>query len=154
MKTITKLVLAILGVVFAISTSIAQDYKHPYGLVKEDGKVLDASGKHIGWVTKDGIIKDTAGVKIAHVDSEGSLVDAKTGKKLGKAQKNGNYVPHFTKTPDDKGLTTSAPMNGTCEVKNSKGETIVVVHESYKQYGACAYHCLTMKKEHKDMKMK
>lgn len=154
MKTITKFALAVLGAVVALSVSVAQDYKHPYGLIKEDGKVLDASGKHIGWVTKEGVIKDTAGVKIAQMDSEGSLVSAKTGKKLGKGEKNGNFIPQYTKTSDGNGLTTSAPMSGTCEVKNAKGETVVVVHENYKQFGACAYHCLTMKEEHKDMKMK
>jgi hypothetical protein len=58
-------------------------------------------GKFLGWVTQDGIIKDTAVVKIAHVDGQGDLVDAKTGKKLGKAQKNGNYLPHPAKTPDE-----------------------------------------------------
>lgn len=153
MKTIKKIVLAMLGVVLAMSVSNAQDYKHPYGLVGEDGKVLSPNGKHLGWVTKEGVIKDAAGIKIAHVDSEGNLVDAKTGKKLGKAEKNGSFMSHYAKTPDEK-WTVSPPLSGTCEVKNSKGETVVVVHENYKQYGACAYHCLSMKKEGKDMKMK
>lgn len=153
MKTTIKLVLAILGLAFSVSLLNAQDYKHPYGLVKEDGKIYSPEGTFLGTVTKDGVIKDTAGVKIAHIDSEGTLVDAKTGKKLGKAQKNGNYISHGANT-GDKGWTVSAPMNGTCEVKNAKGETVVVVHENYKQYGACAYHCLTMKKEGKPMKMK
>jgi hypothetical protein len=68
--------MAMLGVVFALSMVTAQDYKHPYGLIKEDGKVLDDSRKHIGWVTKDGIIKDITGAKIAYINGEGSLVDA------------------------------------------------------------------------------
>ena len=153
MNTITKFGLAILGVVFAISVSVTQDYKHPQGLVNEEGKMFDPSGKHIGWVTKEGVIKDSAGAKIAHIDSEGTLVDSKTGKKLGKSQKNGNFVPEYKATTDDKWVV-SEPMNGTCEVKNSKGKTVVLVHENYKQYGACAYHCMSMKKEHKEMKMK
>ncbi len=153
MKKITKIALALLGVVVALSVTIAQDYKHPYGLVKDNGMVVSPEGNFLGWVTKDGIIKDTAGVKIAHIDSQGNLVDAKTGIKQGKAQKNGNYLPYTAKTPEE-GWTVSAPMNGTCEVKNKKGETVVVVHESYKKYGACAYHCLSMKKQGKDMKMK
>ncbi|NIJ55193.1 hypothetical protein [Dyadobacter arcticus] len=99
------------------------------------------------------MIKDSAGVKIAHVDSQGNLVDAKTGKSLGKAAKNGNYVYHVQSSPSDS-LTVSAPMNGTCEVKDKNGKLVLLVHESYKQYGACALHCLQMKNEHKDMKMK
>lgn len=152
MHRINKLALTILGVVLAIVVN-AQDYKHPYGLVKEDGKVLSPEGKLMGWITKEGVIKDSAGTKIAHIDSGGNLVDAKTGKKLGKAQKNGNYIPHGAKTPDE-AWSVSPPMNGTCEVKNKKGETVVVVHENYKQYGACAYHCLSMQRQGKDMKMK
>ncbi len=153
MKTLTRLALTLLGFVFSLSVSMGQDYKHPQGLIKEDGKVLSPEGKFLGWVTKDGIIKDTLGVKIAHIDSEGSLVDANTGKKLGKAQKNGNFIPHPTKTPDE-AWTVAPPTNGSCEVKNKKGETVVVVHENYKQYGACAYHCLSMQKKGQDMKMK
>ncbi len=80
MKTITKFLLAIVMIVLALSVS-AQDYKHPYGLIQEDGKVMSPEGKHLGWVTKEGVIKDSTGVKIAHVDAEGNLVDAKTGKK-------------------------------------------------------------------------
>ena len=153
MKTIKIVVLALLGVVFALTVSQAQDYKHPKGLINKDGKVFSPEGEHMGWITKDGIIKDTAGVKIAHIDAEGSLVDAKTGKKQGKMEKNGNYVLYPTKTPDEK-WSVSPPMNGVCEVKNSKGETIVEVHENYKQQGACAYHCLSMQKQGKKMKMK
>jgi hypothetical protein len=152
MKNIKKIIFAILGVVLALSLK-AQDYKHPYGLVNEEGKILSPEGKHIGWVTSDGIIKNSEGLKIAHIDTDGNLIDAKTGKKMGKAQKNGNYVPHYVKTPDQ-GWSVSPPMNGTCEVKNEKGEIVVIIHENYKQYGACAYHCLSMQKQDKDMKMK
>lgn len=80
-------------------------------------------------------------------------MDAKTGKKIGKVEKNGNFISHYSKTPDDK-WSVGGPMNGTCEVKDKNGKTLVVVHENYKIYGACAYHCLSMKKEGKDMKMK
>lgn len=45
-------------------------------------------------------------------------------------------------------------MNGICEVKDKHGKTLLLVHENYKQYRACAMHCLKMKNEHKDMKMK
>jgi len=151
MKTISTFLLMILGLSLVICVS-GQDYKHPYGSIQEDGKVLSPDGKHLGWVTKEGIIKDSTGLKVAHVDSEGNLVNATSGKKIGKVQKNGNYVSHYAKT-SDKGWTVASPMNGTCDVKNEKGETVVKVHESYKQFGACAYHCLSMKKQGKEMKM-
>ena len=151
MKTIAKFAFVLLGLVFVLSSAQAQDYKHPGGMINAEGKVFSPDGKHIGWVTKEGIIKDVKSVQVAHVDSEGTLVD-KSGKKLGKAQKNGNYLAQDTKT-SDKGWTVSAPMNGTCDVKNEKGEIVVVVHESYKQFGACAYHCLYLQKEGKAMKM-
>jgi hypothetical protein len=153
MKTMTKCLLGLLGVVVAMSVSVAQDYKHPYGMVQEDGKVLDGAGKHLGWVTKEGIIKDTLGMEMVHIDAEGSAVVHKTGKKIGKVRKNGNYVSHYAKTSGEKGWTTSPPMSGMCEVKNSKGELVVMVHVNYKQYGACAYHCLSMEKDKKYMKM-
>ena len=153
MKKLKLFVIAVLGVVSASMYVSAQDYKHPYGLIEKDGKVIDASGKHLGWVTADGIVKDEKGTKIAHLDSDGNLVDTKTGKKLGKAEKNGNYVYAFSKTADDK-LTVSEPMNGTCEVKDGDGKVVVSVHENYKQIGACAYHCLSAKSKGQAMKMK
>lgn len=151
MKTLKLIFLTVATMLLGIAISNAQNYKAP--AIDASGKVTDATGKHIGWVTKDGVIKDTAGIKIAHVDGTGELVDAKSGKQLGKAQKNGNYVSHFSKTSDGT-LTVSEPANGTCEVKDKDGKVVLLAHENYKQYGACAYHCLQMKNEHKDMKMK
>lgn len=145
--------LALFGILLMTTFSFAQDYKHPYGLVSKEGKVTDSTGQHIGWITNDGNIKDAAGTKIAHVGADGKVVDAKTGKTIGHAPKNGTFIYHFDKNVTDT-LTTSYPANGTCEVKNSKGEIVVVVHENYKQTGACAYHCLAMHKKGKHMKMK
>jgi hypothetical protein len=137
MKRLQSIMLVLFVLVVTATASYAQNYKK----------------QHIGWVTNEGIIKDTAGVQIAHVDSNGNLVDMKSGKNIGKAAKNGNYVYHSEKSKEET-LTVSAPMNGTCEVKDKSGKTVLLVHENYKQYGACAYHCLKMKKEHKGMKMK
>lgn len=144
--------LAIVTLTFA-QNSYAQNYKQPLPSIDANGKVINAKGKHIGWVTSDGIIKDAAGKKIAHIDNDGNAIDAETGKKLGKASKNGTYLYHVQTGTQDS-LTVGPPMNGICEVKDKKGKTIVLVHENYKQYGACAMHCLQMKSEHKDMKMK
>ena len=134
------------------NASNAQNYKQPLPSIDAKGKIADAQGKHIGWMTHDGLINDATGVKIGHIDSQGNLIDAKTGKVLGKAVKNGNYVYHVKHGSGDS-LTISAPMNGICEVKNKDGKAVLLVHENYKQYGACALHCLKMSSEHKEMKM-
>ena len=154
MKTTFKTLLISISLLCGSIFTHAQDYKHPKpGSISNDGQVRSADGKLLGWVTQDGLIKDSSGLKIGQIDSDGNLVDSKTGKKIGKAQKNGNYLPYFKKDKST-GYITSLPANGTCEVKNEKGETLVLVHENYKQYGACAYHCLSMKRDHKYMKMK
>ena len=130
--------------VAAISFGQSQNYKAPK--IDASGKVTDENGKFLGKVTTEGIITNASGDKVAHVDSEGTLLD-KDGKKIGKAEKNGNFAPHYANTPD-KGWTTSAPMNGTCLVKDSEGNVKAEVHENYKQFGACAIHCLTNQAHH------
>lgn len=152
MTNAIKFFIAILGVVFALSVN-AQDYKHPYGLIDKDGKITDSTGKYLGSITIDGMIKDASGAKIAHVDGKGNLVDAKSGKILGKFSKNGTFVYHFDEKAKDT-LTIGGPMNGTCEVKNSNGKVILLVHENYKQYGACAFHCQAIHNKKGYMKMK
>jgi hypothetical protein len=139
--------------VFAVGNVYSQNYKQPKPSIDAQGKVIDAKGKHIGWVTSDGVIKDATGAKIAHIDDQGNAVDAATGKVLGKAAKNGTYLYHVLNGAADS-LAVSIPMNGICEVKDKNGKTVLLVHENYKQYGACAMHCLQLKSEHKDMKMK
>ncbi|WP_342084886.1 hypothetical protein [Dyadobacter sp. OTU695] len=154
MKTKNLTMIAIMFLMILISSgTYAQNYKQPLPSIDANGKVIDAKGKHIGWVTSDGIIKDATGAKIAHIDDQGSAVDAVTGKKLGKASKNGTYLYHVQSGASDS-LTVTIPMNGICEVKDKSGKTLLLVHENYKQYGACAMHCLMIKNEHKDMKMK
>ena len=140
MKTLKTITLAILGVVFAANLSVAQNYKAPK--IDAAGKMFDKNGKHIGSVNTKGEVMDTMGTKIAYMDAEGSLVDVKSGKKIGKGEKNGNFVPIFKGTADKKGMTVSAPMNGTCMVKDASGKVVAEVHENYKQFGACAVHCL------------
>ena len=144
MKTLKTISLAILGVVFAANVSVAQNYKAPK--IDATGKMFDKNGKHIGSVNTKGEIMDTMGTKIAYMDSEGSLVNVKTGEKMGKGEKNGNFVPIYKGTADKKGMTVSAPMNGTCMVMDASGKVVAEVHENYKQFGACAVHCL-----HNDM---
>ncbi len=145
MKTLTKISLTMLVLVFATQITQAQNYKAPK--IDASGKITDKESKQIGSVSNEGIVMDVMGMKVAYVDANGSLVDAKTGKKLGKAEKNGNFIPEYAKTPDE-GWSISAPMNGTCLVKDKDGNVKAEVHENYKAFGACAIHCLTHHMNH------
>src|SRR4051812_38678211 len=109
--------LVLLVFAFAITITQAQNYKAPN--IDASGRITDKDGKHIGDVTKEGKITDESGAEIAHVDATGELIDTNTGKKLGKAEKNGNFVPYLAKPKD--GWATGAPMNGTCLIKDKKG---------------------------------
>lgn len=145
MKTLRRLALSIAALTLMITVSQAQNYKAPK--IDASGKITDKDGKHIGSVTKEGVVNDAMGMKVAYVDATGTLVDNKTGRKLGKAEKNGNFVPAFAKTPDE-GWSVSTPMNGTCLVKDKDGNIKAVAHENYKAFGACAVHCLTHHMDH------
>jgi hypothetical protein len=148
MKTIKKMSLVLLGVVCAINIAAAQNYKAPK--IDASGKIYNMDGKYMGSLNNKGEISDTLGTKVAFVDGTGMLIDAKTGKKLGKAEKNGNFVPYFSETPD-KGWTISAPLNGTCLVKDSKGNVKAEIHENYKQFGPCAIHCMENNMNHAEV---
>jgi Heavy metal binding domain/Protein of unknown function (DUF3659) len=141
MKNIIKVVaVSMLAIVASIQISIAQNYKAPK--IDASGKITDKDGEVIGSITPAGEIKDAKGIKLAYVDGEGSLVDSQSGKKLGKAEKNGNFKAYYTADSSEE-WSTSAPMNGTCLVKDSEGNVKAEVHENYKQFGACAIHCVT-----------
>jgi hypothetical protein len=55
-------------------------------------------------------------VKLAYIDVEGNLLDNKTRKKMGKGEKNGDFMYKISETNDGKKLTVGAPM-GMCEVR-------------------------------------
>ena len=134
-----------LAVVFAVQIAQAQNYKAPK--IDASGKITDKDGSYIGNVSKEGVVNDAMGTTIAHIDATGTLVDEKSGEKLGKAEKNGIFMPYFADTKE-KGWVTGAPMNGTCLVKDKDGKIIAEVHENYKAFGACAIHCLTTSMVH------
>lgn len=152
MKTIKSIAMVAIGMMVAASTTFAQNYKAPK--IDASGKITDEMGTHIGTISKDGTMMDNMGMKMAYIDAEGSLVDSKTGKKIGKAEKNGNFMYYSKGTSDGKSFSVSTPNNGICEVKDENGNVVLLIHENYKAQAACAYHCAQMKKEGKDMKMK
>lgn len=120
------------------------NYKQPM-TIDAKGLVRDAGGKTIGMVTKDQIIKDANGQKLAFVDGQGNLVDARTGKKMGRMGKDGKtYYDAMGQL-----LFTVNDVDGpTCDIINAKGEKIGNVHDSLKGT-ACALHCFQSGHTHK-----
>ena len=108
----------------------------------------------IGSITKESTIKHEVENKIATVNSTDNLVNPKTEKVLGHAPKNGAFAYFNPNRKQKDTLSTSVPMNGTCEVKDNDGKTVADVHENHKAYGFCAYHRFMMKKQGKKIKMK
>jgi len=95
--------------------------------------------KQIGQLTKTGSL-DHAGKAVTKLDSYGNVVDS-TGKTLGKPAKGQNFVYYFKDKPEQ--FSIGEPSHsGMCEVKNSKGEIVMLLHENYKAQAACAVHCL------------
>lgn len=147
MKTLKKISLAVLLIVFAFQIAQAQAVDYKGHKIDITGKVTDAAGKHIGNVTKEGIISDSSGKKIAHVDGKGFLIDEVTGKNLGKVGKSGDFVPYSANI----GWSVSTPEGGTCLIKDETGKVKAEVHETYKNIGACAIHCLSHHMKHNEV---
>ena len=126
-------------------TSFAQsaNYKQPM-TINTNGQVKDASGATIGLVTKDKIIQDAQGKKIAFVDGQGNLVDAKTGKKMGRIGKDGKT---YYNAEGELLFTIKDNADNTCDIFDSKGKKIGNVHDSYKGT-ACALHCFQNQHAH------
>lgn len=149
MKTQVKISILVILLTIAGPFVQAQNYKAPK--IDAAGKITDMDGNFIGRVTKDGVITNAKGVMLGHVDGSGNLINEKTGEKLGKAEKNGNFLRHFAKT-SDKGWTVSTPENGTCYIKDKDGNIKAEVHENYKAFGACAIHCLSHHMNHTEVR--
>lgn len=93
----------------------------------------------IGKISK-GKLTDNAGQNIAHISKEGMWVDSK-GTLLGKPPKNGQLIYMFEAVTDTFDISAKI-HNGMCKITNSKGETILLLHNKYKQEATCAIHCL------------
>lgn len=115
--------------VFAQKTTPMVDYK---------GHILNGKNQ-IGSISSVGGF-DQAGKSMTKVDGKGNIVDS-DGKVIGTAPKNGTFVYYF-KDNQEKYTIGNANHSGMCEVKNAKGETVMLLHNNYKQQGACAVHCL------------
>ncbi len=83
---------------------------------------------------------DKKGETVTKVNSNGNIVDL-NGKVLGKAPKNGVFEYYFNEKPEKFSIEKPS-HNGICKVKNTKGETVLLLHNNYKAQAACAIHCL------------
>ncbi len=130
-----KSIVVFVLLLFASLSVIAQkstpyvDYK---GHIYYDKKI-------IGTLTSAGGL-DKSGKAVTRVDGNGNIVDM-NGIVMGKAPKNGSFVYYFNEKPEN--YTIGKPShNGMCEVKNAKGQTVMLIHQNYKAQSACAVHCL------------
>ena len=128
--------IAIIALFFIASLSVLAQKTTP--MVDYKGHILNGKNQ-IGSITSEGGF-DQAGKSMTKVDGKGNIVDS-DGKVIGTAPKNGTFVYYF-KNNQEKYTIGKANHTGMCEVKNAKGETVMLLHNNYKQQGACAVHCL------------
>lgn len=115
--------------VFAQKTTPMVDYK---------GHILNGKNQ-IGSISSVGGF-DQAGKSMTKVDGKGNIVNS-DGKVIGTAPKNGTFVYYF-KDNQEKYTIGKPNHSGMCKVTDAKGETVMLLHNNYKQQGACAVHCL------------
>lgn len=119
------------------------NYKNPMS-INATGQIKDGSGATVGTVSKDRMIMDANGKKIAFMDGQGNLVDAKTGKKMGRVGKNNDT---YMDANGDLMFTVKDNADNTCDIFDAKGKKIGNVHDSYKGT-ACALHCFQNQHTH------
>ena len=107
-------------------------------MVDYKGHIMNGKTQ-IGTITSEGGF-DQAGKSMTKVDGKGNIVNSE-GKVIGNAPKNGTFVYYF-KDNEEKHTIGKANHSGMCKVTNAKGETVMLLHNNYKQQGACAVHCL------------
>lgn len=146
MKTKSSLFALFALLLGAPSLLLAQsaNYKNPMS-INASGQVKDGTGATVGTVSKDRMIMDAKGRKIAFVDGQGNLVDAKTGKKMGRMGKDGKT---YMDANGDLMFTIKDNADETCDIVDANGKKIGNVHDSYKS-SACALHCFQAGHTHK-----
>lgn len=132
-----KRITAFFALFFITSLSVFAQKSTP--MVDYKGHIMNHNSI-IGKMTPEGSY-DPSGKLVTKIDANGNIVDL-TGKVIGKAPKNGNSFVYYFKDNQEKYTIGKANHTGMCKVTNSKGETVMLLHNSYKQQGACAVHCL------------
>ncbi|MES2795898.1 MAG: hypothetical protein V4683_08035 [Bacteroidota bacterium] len=131
-----KKLISIFALFFVFSTNVSAQKAIP--IVDSKGHILNGI-THIGKLSSAGSF-DAEGKSMTHINSNGNIVDL-NGKVLGKAPKNNGFTYYHNGKPEK--YTIGKPShNGMCEVKDSKGKTVMFLHNNYKNQAACAVHCL------------
>ena len=132
----TKSILATMLMVFALTLSMAQSGpgkhrgKHP--VLQKDGKVVDESGKQLGYVTKDGKVCDISGQTIGIIAKNGDVTTANKKKILGVTKKDGSFE-------SKEGYVISIGKDGSL---THQGKKVGKVAKGYTDKShACAIHC-------------
>jgi hypothetical protein len=131
-----KRLTVIIALFFVASTSILAQKSVP--MVDSKGHIMNHNSI-IGKMTPEGSF-DPKGKSMTKVNTNGNIVDS-NGKVLGKAPKNGTFIYYFN-DKEEKYTIGKADHTGMCKVTNDKGETVMLLHNNYKQQAACALHCL------------
>ena len=131
-----KNIIVIVTLIMTASLSIFAQKSTP--MVDSKGHIMNHNSI-IGKMTPEGSF-DPSGKSMTRIDGNGNTVDL-NGKIIGKAPKNGSFVYYF-KDNEEKYTIGKANHTGMCKVTNAKGETVMLLHNSYKQQAACAVHCL------------
>ena len=131
-----KKLIGIFALIFVASLSVFAQKSTP--MVNSKGHIMNHNAI-IGKMTPEGSF-DPSGKSKTRIDGNGNIVDL-DGKVIGKAPKNGSFVYYF-KGNEEKYNIGKANHTGMCKVTNAKGETVMLLHNNYKQQAACAVHCL------------
>jgi hypothetical protein len=135
---IVVLILAMCQSVFSQKQVPIVDYK---------GHIIRGT-ERIGTLSHAGSF-DKAENPITRINSMGQAVDS-NGKVIGKPAKGNSFI-YYNDGSEEKYSIGKSNHSGMCEVKNTKGEVVMLLHKNYKQEAACAIHCLY---ENKCMPMK
>ena len=100
---------------------------------------IHAEDTIIGRIRKGKLVTNS-GQNIAHLSKHGLWID-KNGTELAKPLKNTQVIYNFDMVSDTFNIGEKM-HTGLCKVTNNKGETILLLHNRYKQEAACAIHCL------------
>lgn len=117
---------------------VAQDlppkHRGMHPRLQADGKVVDESGKQLGYITKEGKVCDVTG-KVIGIISETGEVTTASGKTIGKVAKDGSFK-------SKKGYVVT-DEDGVLKVQ---GKIVGYVDKAYANKAhACAVHCFFSK---------
>ena len=122
--------------IFAFTLIQSQDlppkHRGMHPRLSADGKVIDESGKQLGYITKDGKVCDVTGKVIGIIASTGDVTTANGKGIIGAIQKDGSFKAK-------KGHVVTTDPDGVVKVS---GKIVGYVDKGYKNKAhGCALHC-------------